>query len=291
MKKYWNNIGIKTLIITIIINFFLFAFKLFAGIFSHSNAMISDGIHSLSDVLTTIIVIVGLIISSKDADARHQYGHERIESVFAIVLSFLLLITGVGIGIMGIENVIKSTTSTIYTPGLLALIASIVSIITKEVMFHYTMHVAKLENSPSMEADAWHHRSDALSSIGSLIGIIGSRLGFQILDPLCSIIICVIIVKSSIDIFKNATVGLLDVSCDEDMRTEIIDIIEDYNDVICISDIKTRMFGSKIYIDADIKMDGKMTLQDANDVVTKIHDTIEKKYNIVKHCNIHVLPN
>lgn len=290
MKKLFNNRGIKTLVITIIINTLLFVLKLLAGIIANSNAMVSDSIHSLSDVITTIIVIIGLILSKKAADAHHQYGHERIENIFAIVLSFILLITGCGIGIMGIENIIKSTSGEIYTPGLFALISAVISIVVKELMFHYTMAVAKIEGSTSMEADAWHHRSDALSSIGSLIGIAGSRMGFQVLDPICSLIICIIIVKSAIEIFINAIKGLLDVSCDENLRNEIIDIIEDFEEVKSISELKTRMFGNKVYIDADIFLDGDKTLKEANSVAVKMHDTIEDKLHIVKHCNIHVLP-
>lgn len=290
MKKLFNNRGVKTLIITILINTFLFVLKLLAGIIANSNAMVSDSIHSLSDVITTIIVIIGLVLSKKDADANHQYGHERIENIFAIVLSFILLITGCGIGIMGIENIIKSTSGEIYTPGLFALISAVISIVVKELMFHYTMAVAKIEGSTSMEADAWHHRSDALSSVGSLIGIAGSRMGLQVLDPICSLIICLIIVKSAIEIFMNAVKGLLDVSCDENLRNEIIDIIEDFDEVKSISKLKTRMFGNRVYIDADVALDGEKTLKEANSIAIQLHDTIEDRLHIVKHCNIHVLP-
>lgn len=290
MKKIWSQSSIKTLIITIVINFFLFAFKLLAGIIGHSNAMVSDAIHSLSDVLTTIIVIIGIIISSKDADAKHQYGHERIESIFAIVLAFFLLITGLSIGFMGINCIIENVTNPIKIPGIVTLIAALVSIIVKEIMFHYTMHVAKKVNSESMKADAWHHRSDAMSSIGSLIGIIGSRLGLPMLDPICSVIICLIIIKTSLEIFINSVKGLIDESCDEELKEKIIDIIRDYSDVIDIGDIKTRLFGNKIYIDADIKMSADKTLKEANNTVIQIHDKIENKFKVVKHCNIHVLP-
>ena len=291
MKKILKNVGVKASIITIIINLVLFIFKLIAGILANSNAMISDSVHSFSDVLTTIIVIFGLVVSSKDADDKHPYGHERIESIFAIVLSFILLITGIGIGYVGINNIILSNKVDIAIPGILALVAAIVSIIVKEGMYHYTKIIAKKIGSTSMEADAWHHRSDALSSVGSFIGILGARLGFPILDPLCSILICILIVKSAIEIFLGAVNQLLDASCDENTRSEILKVIKENKNVINIVELKTRVFGNKIYIDVEVSIDGDTSLHDANLIVNSIHDTIEEKFSFVKHCNIHVVPN
>ena len=288
MKKIFKNIGVKVSTITLIINTLLFVFKFIAGLMAHSQAMISDAIHSLTDSITTIIVIFGLVMSSKKADKEHPYGHERIESVFAIILSFILLVTGLSIGYMGIKAVFFS--SKLTAPGFLALLAAVISIIVKEIMFHYTMRTAKKIASSSMEADAWHHRSDALSSIGSFIGILGSRLGLPILDPLCSVLICILIVKASIEIFMQATEEMLDTACDDETNKEIIDVILSMNEDIKIYNLKTRMFGSKIYIDADIAFDGNMTLNDANAIAQKIHHKIEKKFKLVKHCNIHIMP-
>lgn len=288
MKKIFQNIGVRVSTITLIINTLLFIFKFVAGLIAHSQAMVSDAIHSLTDSITTIIVIFGLVMSSKKADKEHPYGHERIESVFAIILSFILLVTGLSIGYMGIKAVFFSSKLTI--PGYLALWAAVISIIVKEIMFHYTMRTAKKIASSSMEADAWHHRSDALSSIGSFIGILGSRLGLPILDPLCSILICVLIVKASIEIFIQATEEMLDTSCDDETNKQIVDVILSMNEDIKIYNLKTRMFGSKIYIDVDIAFDGKMTLNEANVIAQKIHHKIEKTFKLVKHCNIHIMP-
>lgn len=288
MKKIFQNIGVRVSTITLIINTLLFVFKFIAGLIAHSQAMISDAIHSLTDSITTIIVIFGLVMSSKKADKEHPYGHERIESVFAIILSFILLVTGLSIGYMGIKAVFFS--SKLTAPGFLALWAAIISIIVKEIMFHYTMRTAKKIASSSMEADAWHHRSDALSSIGSFIGILGSRLGLPILDPLCSVLICILIVKASIEIFMQATEEMLDTACDDETNKEIVDVILSMNEDVKIYNLKTRMFGSKIYIDADIAFDGNMTLNDANVIAQKIHHKIEKKFKLVKHCNIHIMP-
>lgn len=289
MKKLLSNEGIKVSIITIVINFILFVFKLISGIVGHSNAMISDSIHSLSDVLTTIVVIFGLIISSKEADERHPYGHERIESAFAIILSFGLFVTGIFIGYIGINDIINP--KEILVPTILPLIAALISILVKEFMYHYTKRTAKKLKSSSMEADAWHHRTDAMSSVGSFIGILGALLGLSILDPICSVIICIIIVKTSIDIFIEAISQMLDTSCDLETKKEIVDLIKKSKDVIEITDMKTRMFGNRMYIEVEVSIDGNKTLKEANNIINEIHDKIEDKYPTIKHCNIHVIPN
>ena len=152
------------------------------------------------------------------------------------------------------------------------------------------MHTAKKISSSSMEADAWHHRSDALSSVGSFIGILVSRLGYPILDPICSLLICVLIIKTAIEIFIDAINQLIDRACDEETNKEIVDVILSMHENIKINDLKTRMFGSKIYIDTEIAIDGNLSLKDANKIVEKIHNKIEKKFKLVKHCNIHIVP-
>lgn len=288
MKKLFSNLGVRVSVITIIMNFFLFVFKFIAGIIAHSQAMVSDAIHSLSDVISTFAVIFGLVFGSIEADHNHPYGHERIESVVAIVLSFILFLTGTGIGLSGIKSIING--NILKVPGVLALIAAVVSIIVKEIMFRYTISTAKKIKSSSMEADAWHHRSDAMSSVGSFIGILGARLGLPILDPLCSIIICILIVKSAIEIFFESVSQIIDTSCDDETTKNIVDTILETEENIIINDLKTRMFGNKIYIDTEIAIDGKMKLNDANKVSEHIHDTIETKFDFVKHCNIHIVP-
>ena len=183
-----HKVAMKVSGVSIAVNLLLSLFKLLAGILAHSGAMISDAIHSASDVGSTFVVIVGVNLSSKKSDKEHQYGHERMECVSSIILSGLLLATGIGIGMNGIENIIKSTSgASIAIPGTLALIAAVVSIVVKEWMFWYTRSAAKKINSGALMADAWHHRSDAMSSVGAFIGILGARLGFPILDPLASV--------------------------------------------------------------------------------------------------------
>lgn len=283
-----EKIAIKVSIISIILNCLLTLIKFISGVISKSSAMISDSVHSLSDVLSTFVVIIGVKISNKKADSDHPYGHERIECVSAIILSGILFIIGALIGINGIKNVTNS--SNLVMPGVLALIASIISIISKEAMYQYTIRVSKKINSAALKADAWHHRSDALSSIGSFIGILGSRLGFKIFDPLASVIISLCIIKVSIDIFKDAIDKMVDKSCDKEVIDKVISVIEKNESVKNIDDIKTRQFGNKAYVDVEISVDENLLLKDAHKVAEEIHDSVENEINIVKHCMVHVNP-
>lgn len=286
-----HKVAMKVSGVSIAVNLLLSLFKLLAGIVAHSGAMISDAIHSASDVGSTFVVIVGVNLSSKKSDKEHQYGHERMECVSSIILSGLLLATGIGIGMNGIENIIKSTSgASIAVPGTLALIAAVVSIVVKEWMFWYTRSAAKKINSGALMADAWHHRSDALSSIGAFVGILGARLGYPILDPIASIVICVMIAKASIDIFRDAIDKMVDHSCDakteESMKREILKV----PGVRRVDLLKTRLFGSKMYVDIEIAADGNISLFDAHDIAENVHHTIENKFKDVKHCMVHVNP-
>lgn len=283
-----EKIAIKVSVISIILNCLLTLIKFISGVISKSSAMISDSVHSLSDVLSTFVVIIGVKISNKKADSDHPYGHERIECVSAIILSGMLFVVGALIGINGIKNVTNS--SNLVMPGVLALIASIISIISKEAMYQYTIRVSKKINSAALKADAWHHRSDALSSIGSFIGILGSRLGFKVFDPLASVIISLCIIKVSIDIFKDAIDKMVDKSCDKEVIDKVISVIEKNESVKNIDDIKTRQFGNKAYVDVEISVDENLLLKDAHKVAEEIHDSVENEINVVKHCMVHVNP-
>ena len=277
--------------ISILVNLLLSIFKLIAGIAAHSGAMISDAIHSASDVGSTFIVIIGVRLSAKKSDKEHQYGHERMECVSSIVLAGMLLVTGLGIGITGVLDIVKSTSGgTIAIPGTLALLAAVVSIVTKEWMFWYTRGAAKKINSGALMADAWHHRADALSSIGALVGIFGARLGYPILDPVASIVICFMIAKAAIDIFRDAIDKMVDHSCaakpEESMRRAILKV----RGVRRVDLLRTRLFGSKMYVDIEIAAAGEISLNDAHDIAENVHHTIEDKFKDVKHCMVHVNP-
>ena len=290
-QKESQAIAMRVSAVTIFINLALSLFKFLAGILAHSGAMISDAVHSASDVLSTVVVMVGVAISGKKSDKEHQYGHERMECVSAILLAGLLALTGIGIGISGIEKIIQGTSGEdLRIPGTLALVAAIVSLIVKEGMFWYTRAAAKKTNSGALMADAWHHRSDALSSIGAFVGILGSRMGYPILDPVASVVICVFVVKAAVDVFKDAVDKMVDRSCDSETVQKMWDLIEKVPGVRKIDLLRTRLFGAKIYVDIEISADGEMTLREAHEIAQKVHDSIEGNFSDVKHCMVHVNP-
>lgn len=276
--------------VTIVWNVILSIFKLIAGIVGHSGAMISDAVHSASDVFSTIIVILGINIASKQSDDDHQYGHDRLECVAAILLAVVLFATGIGIGIGGINKIIEGTAGKDEIPGMIALIAAVASIVVKEGMFWYTRSAAKKINSGALMADAWHHRSDALSSVGALIGIGGARLGFPILDPIASVVICVFIVKAAYDIFKDAIDKMVDKSCDEETEEKMRRLIEKQTGVLKVDVLRTRLFGAKMYVDIEIAADGDITLREGHEIAQVVHDKVEEEFPLVKHCMVHVNP-
>ena len=261
--------------------------KFLAGIFGKSSAMISDAVHSISDVISTIIVIIGLKISSKESDDKHQYGHERFESVATIILAFLLFITGIIIGFDGIKNVINKN---YQIPTYFAFFSAILSIGVKEWMYWYTIKVAKKINSSALKADAWHHRSDAISSVGSLLGITFSMLGLVYMDLIASIVIAIFIIKISVDIFIESINKMLDSSCDEETVEKIEKVVLKTKGVIGIESLKTRMFGNKIYIDIEVSANKNITFLESHNIAHKVHDNVEKKIENVKHCMVHINP-
>ena len=291
-QKSINNkkIAYKVSLIAIIVNLVLSGFKLFAGIFAKSGAMVSDAIHSASDVFSTFIVMIGIKAANKQADKNHPYGHERIECVAAILLAIVLVATGIGIAVDGVKKIYAGIDGTLATPGMLALVAAVVSIFIKEGMFWYTKHYAKKINSGALMADAWHHRSDALSSIGSLVGVGGAMLGLPVLDPIASLVICVFVVKAAIDIAKDALNKMIDTACDEKVVDQMKKTILSVDGVLGIDDIKTRLFGDKIYIDVEICCNGNLTLYQSHDIAEKVHDILEQTFDNVKHCTVHVNP-
>lgn len=276
--------------VTIVWNVILSIFKLIAGIVGHSGAMISDAVHSASDVFSTIIVILGINIASRQSDDDHQYGHDRLECVAAILLAVVLFATGIGIGIGGINKIITGTAGKDEIPGMIALLAAVASILAKESMFWYTRSAAKKINSGALMADAWHHRSDALSSIGALIGIGGARLGFPVLDPIASVIICVFIVKAAYDIFKDAVDKMVDKSCDEETEEKMRQLIKEQTGVLKVDVLRTRLFGAKMYVDIEIAADGDITLREGHEIAQVVHDKVEEEFPLVKHCMVHVNP-
>ena len=275
---------------TLLVNLLLTVFKLAAGLLARSSAMVSDGIHSGSDVLSTLVVIIGIHLSSREADGKHRYGHERLESVAAMMLSMILAGTGLWIGYSGLNKLLVSRTEALAVPGVLALIAALVSIGVKEGMFWYTRYAAKTVRSAALMADAWHHRSDALSSIGSLIGIAGARMGLPILDPLASLVICLFILKAACDIFLSATRQVIDQSADPEVEQAMRRVILAQKGVLHLDLLRSRQFGSRIYLDVEIAADGNQSLFAAHNIAEQVHRQIEESFPDVKHCMVHVNP-
>ena len=288
--KEYEKTATRVSWVSIIGNSALSLIKLLAGIIAHSGAMISDAVHSASDVFSTIIVMIGVKISARDADEDHPYGHERFECVAAILLSAVLAVTGLMIGRSAVLSIIERETSDITVPGLPALIAAAVSIICKEAMYWYTRHYALLLDSGALMASAWHHRSDALSSIGALIGIAGARMGYPVLEPIASLVICIFILKAAIDIFRDAMRRMVDRSSDSATEESIRRCVLSQDNVLGIDLLQTREFGSRIYVDLEITADADLTLRESHKIAENVHDAIEKNFPKVKHVMIHVNP-
>ena len=270
-------------------NVVLAAFKLIAGVLGRSGAMVSDAVHSLSDVFATFIAWIGVLLSKQKEDAEHPYGHERLECVASLILGLILAGTGLGIGWTGVRKLFWERGS-LEIPTMLPLIAAVVSIIVKEAMFHYTMHYAKRLDSAAFKADAWHHRSDAFSSIGSFIGIGMAKLGFPIMDPIASLIICVLILKVAYDIIRDALNKMLDTSGGKAVEQRLKDFIEAQDGVERVDLLHTRQFGNKMYVDLEIAVEADISLRNAHAIAERVHTAVEQEFPNVKHVMIHVNP-
>ncbi len=285
-----ENMVVKKLsIVGIAGNVLLSAFKLIAGILGHSAAMVSDAVHSLSDVFATFVAYIGVRMSKREEDAEHPYGHERLECVASLILGLILAGTGAGIGITGFRKLFFER-EVIEVPTLLPLIAAVVSIVVKEAMFRYTMYYADRMDSAAFKADAWHHRSDAISSIGSFIGIGMAKLGFPIMDPIAGLIICVLIIKVAVDIICDAINKMLDTSCDNAFEQKVRSYVEEQPGVERIDLLHTRQFGNKIYIDLEIAAQRDISLIEAHSIAESVHSGVEQNFPNVKHVMIHVNP-
>ena len=236
-----------------------------------------------------ITIYVGTKIAQKAPDESHPYGHDRFECLASVVLGAILLATGFGIGYGGVTALISGSAGA-TAPGTIALVAAAVSILIKEAMFQYTRHHARRIKSSAFEADAWHHRSDALSSVGALIGIGASMAGFPAGDALASIVICLFIFKVAYEVVSDAVNNLLDTPCDPQVEASIRTTIQSVPGIERIDLLRTRSFGSKVYVDAEVAIDGTMTLEAAHDIVEQAHDQVEQDFPDVKHIMIHPNP-
>lgn len=289
MENNFEKTAIRVSLVSVVWNLVLSVFKLFAGIIARSGAMVSDAVHSASDVFSSVVVMAGVKMASKESDKEHPFGHERLECVAAIVLSTVLVATGLGIGYTAVMKLIRGEYVT-AVPGRLALVAAVVSIAVKEAMFWYTRYYAKKIDSGALMADAWHHRSDSLSSVGALIGIGGAIIGYPVMEPIASIVICVFIEKAAFDIFKDAIDKMVDKSCDEQMETELRECAMGIFGVLQVDLLRTRMFGNKIYVEMEIGADKNLSLGESHAIAEQVHDAIEAGWPKIKHILIHVNP-
>ncbi len=289
-ESSFDAVATRVSVVSIIINLLLAAFKFIAGAVGRSGAMISDAVHSSSDVVGSLIVIVGVRMSEKASDKDHPYGHERMESVASLILAVILAVAGLAMGKEALLSIRSGSYRTAAAPGVIAMIAAIVSIAVKEGMFWYTWYYARQIRSDALKAEAWHHRSDALSSVGALIGIGGALLGARVLEPVASIVICLFILKVAVDIFRGAIDKMVDHACDEATEKAIRGCVEKQEGVVKVDMLRTREFGRKIYIDLEISADGGLTLREAHNIAQRVHDRVETEFPDVKHIMVHVNP-
>ena len=280
----------KVAIVTIVVNLLLALGKFLAGFLGNSTAMISDAVHSSSDVASTIIVLIGARIAVKNEDKDHNYGHDRFESIASIILAMMLFATALMLGYAGVKSIIDATKGEFVKPSYFALIAAIVSIAVKEGMYWYTIYYAKRLDSQALKADAWHHRSDAFSSIAGGVGILGAILGVYVLEGIATVLIALLIVKVSYDIVKVVLRQLTDHAASDELYSQIYKTINDDEDVKNIDLLKTRMSGSIIYVEAEIAVDATLNIVEAHAIAQRVHDNIEATFKEVRHIVIHVNP-
>lgn len=284
-KRY--KIGQKVIWLTIVLNIILAIGKIIIGIVANSSAILADGIHTVSDVGSSLGLIVGLFIANKPEDMEHQYGHEKAESIAAFLLSILLIAVGINIGYSSIKLVIVGNT---VAPGIPAVWAAAISIFIKEIQFRISIRAGKRINSSALIADAWHHRSDALSSIAALLGIIGARMGYLFLDPLAGLIVSIIVIKVGVEIFLKGYNELMDVSIEEEKIENLIEKIISHKDVKTINDIKARRHGSKVFVDIEIAVDPNITVAQGHGIAEDVEKIVFKNIDRVKDVLVHVNP-
>ncbi len=277
----------KTLIITIILNMFLLIIKIIAGLMVGSTALIADGVHSGSDVITSVGVIIGVKMSQKPRDEEHHYGHGKIETITTFLLSIVLIYVGVKIGYSAFIAVIqkKQVHFTYF-----ALFTALISIIIKEIQYQITFRVGTKEQSPALIADSWHHRSDALSSIASFIGILGARYEIYILDGLAGLVVSIIIIKVGVKIFIDCFQQLIDVSIHTDEIDNVKNIITNKTDTEYISDMRTRRYGTKVFIDISICVNPNINIYEGHEIAKEVENIIKEEIDNVKDVIVHVNP-
>lgn len=276
------------------VNFLLVVFKFIAGILGHSAAMIADAVHSLSDFATDIVVLIFTRISNKPQDKSHDYGHGKYETLATAIIGIVLFAVGAGIcwnGLRAIQTVWQG--GRLPAPGMLAFAGAIISIVSKELIYRYTIHVGRRINSSAVIANAWHHRSDAFSSIGTAIGIGGAILlgeSWSVLDPMAAVVVSFFIMKVSVQLLKPCVDELTEKSLPDEIEKEICLITENTPEVSAIHNLRTRRIGNHYAIEMHVRMDGHLTLYEAHAKASVIENKLKEKYGNETHVGIHVEP-
>ncbi len=275
-------------------NALLVVFKFVAGIIGHSAAMVADAVHSLSDFITDIIVLVFVSISAKPQDSSHDYGHGKFETLATLFISLALVAAAIGIIVSGARKLAAWLNgANLEAPGSLALWAAVISILMKEWMFRFTARKGRELDSPALKANAWHHRSDALSSIGAAVGIGGAVLlggRWTVLDPLASIVVGAMLVKVAWEIMRPSLGELTDESLPEKTEEEILEVFHSFSDISEPHNLRTRRIGNRVAIEAHIRMDGNMTLQRAHEITSKIEGELKERFGSGTIVTLHMEP-
>ena len=274
----------------LIVNLLLSSAKLAAGFFGHSSAMVSDAAHSFSDAVGDLIAIIGVHLGERKADKEHPYGHERLESVASIGIGVLLLLTGLGVGMDALMKILTGAYKTAASPGSVALIAALFSIVMKELMYRFTIHYADRLGSNALRAEAWHNRADAFSSVGALVGIFFARMGYPVLDPLAGFLISLFILHAAYEVFRDSFRKMVDHSCDAAFEEALRACAMQHAAVRGIDLLRTREFGRYAYVDIEIRLDKTLSLEEAHTISHEVHDALEASFPVIKHVMIHVNP-
>lgn len=289
-KKIYKVTAVGT-----VVNIFLTVFKFVAGVLGRSSAMVADAVHSLSDLVTDAIIFLFVRAASKPVDRSHEYGHGKFETLATLIVGCILIAVGVGIMVDGIKDCIAFFQGNRgERPRIIALIAALLSIVMKEAVFRYTLRQGRKLESPIMIANAWHHRSDAFSSIATLVGVAGAMfLGDKglILDPLAAVLVSFYICKSGYEVVKPSIDELLEKSLPSATEKEIRQILKSVSGIEGVHKLKTRKIGSKIAIEAHTEMDGKMTLEEAHHIATTAENKLRKHFGSKTHIGIHMEPS
>ena len=277
-----------------VVNVVLLVFKFVAGILGHSAAMVADAVHSLSDFVTDIIVLVFVHISGKPEDKSHDYGHGKYETLAMTIIGMALLVVAIGIVYSGLTKIMAWIGGEqLEAPGMLALWAALLSIVLKEAVYHYSMVKARQLHSQALEANAWHHRSDALSSIGTAVGIGGAILLGQrwtVLDPVASVIVGLFLVKIAIDLLRDGIGDLMEQSLPEEVENEMLQLVASLPGVVKPHDLRTRRIGNHYAIELHILMDGDISLREAHEKASEVEDLLRHQYGDETHVAVHVEP-